>query len=186
MTYYVYKISNNINSKVYIGVSKHPEKRFKQHIQASNRKTSSKLYRAIRKYGKNNFSLNTIKTFANLHSAFEYEKELIILEDSIENGYNITSGGEGKCSPIKDETKLKISNSLKTYHKLHPERFGEEHKRRIQKANSKCFTIIQPNGDKIRINNLSEYCRINELDYRKMMAVLSGKRNHHKQFRVQR
>lgn len=51
----VYKITNKINNKCYIGSSIRTEKRWKQHINASNNLNSPHynypLYQAFRKYG---------------------------------------------------------------------------------------------------------------------------------------
>ena len=52
---YIYKITNNINNKIYIGKTTYSiEKRFKEHLNDSARITSDKrpLYDAIRKDGK--------------------------------------------------------------------------------------------------------------------------------------
>ena len=49
----IYKIENLINHKVYIGQSIHIERRWKEHCANS---TSSVISKAIKKYGKENFS----------------------------------------------------------------------------------------------------------------------------------
>jgi group I intron endonuclease len=59
MKHYIYKITNNINGKMYIGKTKNIEKRLKQHINSSKRK-KTKLYCAINKYGFNNFTIDII------------------------------------------------------------------------------------------------------------------------------
>ena len=51
----IYKIENKINHKVYIGQSKNPYERFKQHCYRKS-KYKSLIYDAIQKYGKENFS----------------------------------------------------------------------------------------------------------------------------------
>ena len=56
---YVYKITNSINGKIYIGQTKHSiEERFKGHLKQSKvdkEQDHSILHEAIRKYGEKNF-----------------------------------------------------------------------------------------------------------------------------------
>ena len=56
----IYKITNKINNKSYIGQSIHIEERWKQHI---NLITTGEqlLYKAFRKYGINNFNFEVIE-----------------------------------------------------------------------------------------------------------------------------
>ena len=56
--YLIYKITNKINNKIYIGLTKTGlELRWKKHLQASfsNRSDNSIFHKAIRKYGIDNF-----------------------------------------------------------------------------------------------------------------------------------
>ena len=61
--YYIYKITNKINNKIYIGfTSQNPKKRLLQHFRKAKYGTISPLNNAIRKYGKENFIVETIET----------------------------------------------------------------------------------------------------------------------------
>ena len=91
----VYKITNKINNKCYIGSSIRTEKRWRQHINASNNPNSPHynypLYQAFRKYGLQNFSFKVIKDdFNSIQEMTDYEKEMIIFFNSYKNGYNQT------------------------------------------------------------------------------------------------
>lgn len=65
-TGYIYKITNLINNKIYIGQTRRTvDKRFKQHISCAFRESShcflTHLSRAIRQHGSENFIVETIK-----------------------------------------------------------------------------------------------------------------------------
>lgn len=95
---YIYKITNTINNKVYVGqTSLSVENRFKQHCKDSiNPKTSDRpLYRAMRKYGIENFIIEIIE---ETDIPNEREKYWIEFYNSYCNGYNATLGGEGRIT----------------------------------------------------------------------------------------
>ena len=92
----VYKITNKINQKCYIGSSIRVEKRWKQHINDSqnpnNEKYNYPLYQAFRKYGLENFSFEILRDdFNNEKEMTAFEKDMIIFFDSCgKHGYNQT------------------------------------------------------------------------------------------------
>ena len=94
---YIYCIKNDINDKVYVGKTIYTiEHRFKEHIRdAYNHKCNSKLHRAILKYGQEHF-YSVILEECLEQEASDKEKYYIQLYDSVNNGYNISYGGEGE------------------------------------------------------------------------------------------
>ena len=97
----IYKIENLINHKIYIGQSKHPEKRFQEHCHKKE-KYCSLINTAINKYGENNFSFEVLGWYENYN---EKEKEYIAKYRCITPyGYNIAKGGEEP--PIGSNTKI--------------------------------------------------------------------------------
>lgn len=56
----IYKITNNVNNKVYIGVTENFRSRKNGHVWASKR-VEKPLYRAMRKYGLENFKFEIIE-----------------------------------------------------------------------------------------------------------------------------
>ena len=96
---YIYKISNNINNKVYIGKTNlNIQERFKQHLRDSKKEylEHRPLYNAIRKYGSEHFTIECIEECVT-DQASTREQYWIQFYDSYKNGYNATKGGDGKA-----------------------------------------------------------------------------------------
>ena len=113
--FYCYKITNQVNNKLYIGITKNFEQRRRQHVNVS---TSTKdpqynhrLYASIRKHGINSFEFKVIKTMNTWNEIAEYEIYLIAKLDTMneEIGYNLSKGGEGAYGVVRSEkTKAKL------------------------------------------------------------------------------
>ena len=96
---YIYKITNTINGKIYIGkTSSSVEVRWKEHQKDALKKSKQHrpLYSAIQKYGINNFVIEQIEEVPNDEIACEREVYWIEYYGSFKNGYNATKGGDGK------------------------------------------------------------------------------------------
>ena len=94
---YIYCIKNNINEKCYVGKTlRSPEERFLEHLCDSHKQTHENrpLYRAIKKYGEDNFSLQTLEECAD-ELASEREIWYIKKLKTYAHGYNATVGGDG-------------------------------------------------------------------------------------------
>lgn len=93
--YNLYKITNQINNKVYIGqTSKDLITRFKQHCTKVSKVPY--LKNAIQKYGKDNFSIELIDIAESELVADQLEQYYISYYKSTnhEFGYNISTGGD--------------------------------------------------------------------------------------------
>jgi len=105
--YYVYKITNNCNSKVYIGKATNPTNRWQAHLTVAKLGSNNPSYeglgkynyihRAITKYGKENFSFEVIASFTTEEESLQAEIDFISMYKSRypQFGYNLTNGGEG-------------------------------------------------------------------------------------------
>lgn len=115
----IYKITNLINDKVYIGQSSDIKRRWKDHCKDAFWKHSPcyeyPLYRAIRKYGLDNFSFDIIEE-CDASELNTKEKFYIAQYDSYKIGYNQTEGGESATHSLKltQQQVLKIIQRLKT------------------------------------------------------------------------
>ena len=144
MGYTVYKHTSP-SGKVYIGITKRkPEYRWNK--GKGYRKDQLLFYRAIKKYGWDNFTHEILYTGLSEKDAKNIEISLIRQYKSLGMSYNITDGGDGgrglhnKRKKMSDETKLKMSKSRKGLlagnknpmygrHETAPAygRFGKEH-----------------------------------------------------------
>lgn len=94
---YIYKITNLVNGKEYIGqTSLSIQERFKQHIHDANKGyyNHRPLYNAFNKYGIENFIIEELEE-CNTEEVNQKEIEYINKFDTYSNGYNATLGGEG-------------------------------------------------------------------------------------------
>lgn len=118
---YIYKITNTINGKMYIGKTEQTiEKRFRQHCNDSQREgmENRPLYKAMRKYGVEFFSIEEIE-----QTDRPEEREIYWIEfyGTFKNGYNATMGGDGKKYIDYDlvvATYQELQNARKTAEKL--------------------------------------------------------------------
>ena len=98
MTGYIYKITNLINQKAYIGKTVNSiEKRWSEHIRESQRERAENrpLYKALNKYGISNFTIELIEE-VEVNQLSEREIYWIGYYHTYEDGYNATLGGDGK------------------------------------------------------------------------------------------
>jgi group I intron endonuclease len=109
---FIYKITNKITGKMYIGQTTQKLKdRWNDHVYDSKTRDTP-LYRSIRKYGIENFQLDVIVESKDRIELNVLEEHYIkILNTVSPNGYNLLPGGLNK--KCHEDTKLKISNALK-------------------------------------------------------------------------
>lgn len=126
MKYIVYKTTNLINNKIYVGVHKTENPEIFDgyigcgaYINKPSSYVNSKycLHKALLKYGVDNFVRTTIKIFDNKEDAFKLESE-IVNEEFVknENTYNMTLGGY--IPPITSKTIYQfdlLGNPIKTW-----------------------------------------------------------------------
>ncbi len=105
----LYKITNNINTKCYIGITNNIKRRFSYHRRKRDNENVKEydkpLYRAFRKYGIQNFTFEVILTGLLKKEAEEKEIEYIKIYNSLThgNGYNIREGGNLSGDTLRGE-----------------------------------------------------------------------------------
>ena len=176
---YIYKATNKVNGKVYIGKTENDIKiRWAAHVSSSfnkrSREYSFKFHNAIRKYGKDAFDVEVIDDVEPSETASR-EQYWIEFYDSIKSGYNTTFGGEGSTR-YSDELFLSCWKSGMTIGEIQ-RKYGisrntvsarcrefvsreEIHDRTFQRLKEKNGTPVYQydlNG-----NYIGEYCSANE------------------------
>jgi group I intron endonuclease len=111
----IYKITNLINLKLYIGQTKFSaEERWKQHIQYHSHEKfwHYPLYCAMRKYGLQGFKIEILDRADSKAILDKLEIMYIAqLRTQLPHGYNVTPGGSGRTGPLSEEAKRKMSLS---------------------------------------------------------------------------
>ncbi|MBQ7171919.1 MAG: GIY-YIG nuclease family protein [Clostridia bacterium] len=115
---YIYKITNIINGKVYVGQTNNLEKRTYKHFYLAQNGCKRHLYNAMRYYGLENFEISIIEECSS-DEASDREQYWIKEYKSTNKkyGYNKTDGGEMSNSwehnDHKERTRRLLSEKLK-------------------------------------------------------------------------
>ena len=185
----IYKITNIINNKIYIGQTiQKLELRFADHrYSALNTNRPQYLYKAMRKYGIENFKIESIETNIPLYLLNEREQHYIKTFNTIDHskGYNLTTGGnngfkmlQDTCEnsrkrmlghKMSDETKQKISDTKKKYPWICTQEYRE--KQRILSSGR----IHSKAGIDRRANKLRGQHRTDEQKQRMRLSALGRK-----------
>ena len=124
--YSIYRVTNIVNNKVYIGFTSNLNIRIQTHKKRLHL-YNFKFYAAIKKYGWDNFVWEEIYQSKDLsHTKNVMEPYFIEHYDSYHIGYNSTLGGEGGSGRIcSDKTRMLLS---RTYE----EKWGHDKSREIK------------------------------------------------------
>lgn len=108
----VYKITNKVNGKIYIGITNQGSGvRYYKHWSDARKGDPCPIHKAMAKYGKENFTLEIIDFADTYDELKEKEKFYIKKFNSMDRsiGYNLTEGGDGTFGRFhSEETKEKI------------------------------------------------------------------------------
>lgn len=118
----IYKATNKINGKAYIGYTKTTlSKRIQNHKSDAKRK-SFPFQNAILKYGIDGFNWEILKEDASIQDEVHFIQQY----QTIKNGYNISLGGETGGSHLKG----------RTYENIH----GKDKAKKLREIRSKAMT----------------------------------------------
>jgi group I intron endonuclease len=192
----IYKITNTINGKVYVGLTTQGlASRMSEHkYRLLRNKRDHKLYRAFRKHGFENFKFEAVCTALNEKDLPDLEMGFIRRYDSFINGYNMNIGG----SMVSEETRNKLSEIFKGrkitwYDKILKSRMANPNRKQpkdyvAKGANNvlaKSYLIQFPhNGYVYLVKGLREFCRVKGLTHSNLFATFNGGQNYHRGYRI--
>lgn len=191
----VYKITNKLNHKIYVGVtSKSADVRLCQHKYSPH-----VIGHAIRKYGIQNFPIEILHNDLDTDNAFLVESQ-IVTQDFIERDdtYNMVLGGLGCIGPhmfsdirnqkISEAHKKRFADGLASHkselnprygdHRSYEEIYGKDRAEQLRKEQSESrkgsgnsractWTLVSPNGEVFKLNgNCKQFCLDNNLSMR--------------------
>lgn len=136
--YEVYKIVNDVNDKVYIGITSIGIKeRWYEHVSSSRNlaKSGNQLYKDMKTYGVDHFHIILLESGISFEDRDEVERYYIAQYNSYApNGYNLTLGGFDNLGVQWDASRgEKISKALKGKPK------SESHRQALSKSRTGRF-----------------------------------------------
>lgn len=183
----IYKVTNKINGKIYIGqTSKTLKQRMRAHFNVSNNNPRTYFHKAINHYGKENFAFKELVICDSQEEAHKLEIEYIDHFNSKIDGYNLTNGGEGTLgwSPCddwrKNQSRMRSGKNNPMYGKNFMDYMSDNdilnYKNNMSKITSgkgngmygrlgsKCKTskkyiVTTPEGEDIEVHGLRDFCR---------------------------
>lgn len=123
----IYKVTNTVNNKSYIGQTRQSiQERKQRHLYSTQRGSKLAFHCALRKYGFDNFTWEILETADTPEELPVLEAQYIKKYRTFTEGYNMTSGGEHY--ELSEISRQKISKKLTGRHKT------EEHRRNLSEA----------------------------------------------------
>lgn len=191
-TYTIYKATNTVNNKVYVGItSRNWAERKLEHEQSSFWKTTPAynhlFHSAIRKYGVGAFVWDSIYQSTDKESTINCMEEHFIREYNSHyldgHGYNMTYGGQGNFGYVFSTAhRRKISESQlgKTVSK------EARHKMSIadRSKGSKMWRLTNALGESHDTINLAKWARDNGTIKQALLRVYYGARTHWRGWKV--
>jgi group I intron endonuclease len=190
----IYKLTCNVNNKVYIGKTVCFRQRINFHKNSYKKSSVISLLRnAIIKYGWDNFNIEIIETFKNFdklednNSLLEREKYYISLYDSTnkDKGYNLCKFSNDRTGiPLSQDAKLKLSEfnkgkklSNETKQKISEskrgKKFSNEHKKKL--SDSRLLNpMSEEHKEKLRQSNIGK--KMSDITKNKLRLALTGRK----------
>lgn len=146
MTAQIYCVTNTINGKRYVGFTTQTLcRRWTQHKSGANRRSSRPLIRAIRRYGSENFKIESLYSGDDPNYTLTVMEPLFIA--TLRPEYNATVGGDGILGYTHTKRTRRQISDMQRGRKL-----TEIHKQRISAGNvGKTWTESSLRKHKVRL-----------------------------------
>lgn len=174
----IYKITNKVNGKSYIGLTTNYNKRKRDHLKIvrNDKPAQSILYRAMRKYGESNFEWKILFDM-NCHKNKLCDLEIFYIayfNTQNPNGYNITPGGQfGDTMTNHPRIKEITENFSRKMTTIDPNTGTTP----AQKIGKKVSKWRKENKDKISGHNNSYAKQTPEFRRKVALKIVENKRN---------
>lgn len=199
----IYKATNNINGKVYIGQTIQKFNcRITRHRFDSKHSDIGIFCRATRKYGFENFDWTILEYCDSKEEMNDMEFHYIKQYNSLTpDGYNLTLGGEGSlgCKPSLDsrlkmkksslgfkhteEYKKRITGKGNYFYGKKHSKAAKEKMRGVRKHLCKKYVIIYPDGEEVVIVGLADFANKHNICITNLHACAKNKRKHAKGYK---
>jgi group I intron endonuclease len=158
----IYRITNRINGKVYIGQTIQGMKQRKaEHFHRFNLgERDHKIYRAFRKYGWEQFQFDVICSALDEQHLNSLEQHFITEYNCFNRGYNMTCGGDS----VSQETRDKISAAQKGRKIPWIDKIMASRRKNNYGNVARSFEVLSPSGELCTGRNLKDFCIKNNLD----------------------
>lgn len=174
----IYKITNTVNQRMYIGQTVQSTTiRWKQHVRSAlNTKCkagNTVMARAIRKYGEESFTIETVVAGVPIEWLDAFEKYWINHYNTYTNGYNSTLGGQGSRGLVPWNINKRNHLSPGTKEKMRQAKLGKQptnleqlrllaiERQGLKHPNAKVANVYEYNTNKLIAEHvaLTEWCR---------------------------
>lgn len=121
----IYRLTNLVTGKTYIGKSVNFKSRMSQHKYNSKKRAKTYLHKSINKHGWDNFKKEIIIDDVPEEDLSNLEISYIEVENTmVPHGYNLTVGGEGNTGLIHSKESRKQMSQTHTLRQANRDRFG--------------------------------------------------------------
>lgn len=178
----IYKITNVVNNKIYIGQTIHTIKhRWNEHV-CKSKTENTYLYKSMRKYGVNNFKIEQIDEAVDKQELDEKERNYIASFNSfIPYGYNISLGGGNNDNFTHNPNMEIIKQHMKESSRKRWDNITEEERNRISKLRREMAlnpnAIYQSKEYKEKMRKICTGRRHSEETKQKISQMLKGKKH---------
>lgn len=152
---WLYKITNIVSGKEYIGVTIDPERRWRQH--QIRRTQCSALKDAMDKYGTDNFTFDLICCGEDSYIDDLEVKAISLYNTRVPNGYNLTLGGDGAVMYKWDDSWNKL--------------LGTKSDKDLAEDLGLTYSVIQTRRNGLGIKSYAEQSRIDWKDIDKFLGT---------------
>ena len=137
MFYTIYKITNKINEKFYIGMHQ------TGNVDDGYMGSGKRIKAAIKKYGVGSFTKEILHIFDNEKDMKNKEKELVVIN---EMSYNLCEGGKGGFGYINSHLKEKVSSQKRERQKAKPNSYYVDLGNKAAKVSSERLKLFHSTG----------------------------------------